>query len=76
MNEPRVQNIHRQLMMIMQNDGDHCSICKKEFVDRNIYGGVTVSGAVELVGECCVHHLKIFCGGVVVCFSLGEFSRT
>jgi hypothetical protein len=31
---------------------------EKEFVRGNIYGGVTESGSIELVGECCVRHLK------------------
>jgi hypothetical protein len=43
---------------IMQSDGDHCTLCRKEFVRGNIYGGVTESGSIELVGECCVRHLK------------------
>jgi hypothetical protein len=44
MNEPRLRSIHRQLMAIIQNDGDCCSMCRLEFADRNVYGGVSVSG--------------------------------
>ena len=68
MYEPRVRKIHRKLAKIMADDGDHCTICRMEFLGGEIiYGGVTDSGAVEWVSDCCVHELKeIYSGGVVV----------
>lgn len=62
----KVQKIHSRLMEIMQSD--RCTICSKEFPDRNVtYGGVTKDGSVEWVGECCVDQLaEVWCGGMVV----------
>ena len=66
MNEPN--NIRRELMRLMMKDPDHCSMCGTEFPDRSVtYGGVTKSGDVALVSECCVDQMKgILCCGLVV----------
>ena len=68
MHEPRIKKIHRKLAKIMQDDGDHCTMCRTEFPARSItFGGVTKSGSVEYVGDCCRRKLKeIYCGGLVV----------
>ena len=62
------EEFNRRLMQIMQNDPDRCLMCGTDFPDRSItYGGVTSSGALEWVSECCVKQLKeVWCGGIVV----------
>jgi hypothetical protein len=68
MHEPRANKIYLQLMQLIQIDGDYCSICGAEFADSDLtYGGVTKSGSVAYVSQCCVRELKeIYCGGIVV----------
>jgi hypothetical protein len=68
MNHTRTNDIHRQLIKLIQVDSNHCSICGAEFADNAItYGGVTKSGSVAYVSQCCMRELKeILCGGVVV----------
>jgi hypothetical protein len=59
-----VKKIKRQLVRLMEND--ECSICGKFFPHKSTnYGGVTASGKVELVGECCVDKLKkVYAGSI------------
>jgi hypothetical protein len=59
-----VKKIRLQLEHLMEND--ECSICGKFFphMSKN-YGGVTASGKVELVGECCVDKLKAVYAGSI-----------
>jgi hypothetical protein len=56
--------VQRQLVRLLEND--NCSICGKFFAHMSTnYGGVTASGNVELVGECCVKKLTgVYAGSI------------
>lgn len=43
MHEPRVRKIHRKLAKIMADDGDHCTICRMEFLGGEIIRSVVHS---------------------------------
>ena len=60
------RQIHRQLERLMEEDT--CSICGAEAPhDSTFYGGVTKSGKVALVGECCKAKLKsVYVSGLYV----------
>jgi AMP nucleosidase len=46
------RRVERQLQAIAENDGGHCSICRKEFPHNSrTYGGLTDGGIVALAGE-------------------------
>lgn len=68
MSKLKADKIHQQLKTIVENDGDHCTICNKEFPRKSfVYGGLTSGGAIELVGECCRHRLKeVFVGSIYI----------
>jgi hypothetical protein len=51
------------LMRLISEGSERCSLCRRPFKHRNVlYGGVASSGAVAVVGECCVHRMKEVCG--------------
>jgi hypothetical protein len=56
----------RQLMQLMEEDT--CSICGAEAPHYStLYGGVTSSGEVAVVGECCRSKLKcVYATGLYV----------
>jgi hypothetical protein len=60
----KMKKIHRQLARFYENDG--CSICGEGFPHKGMtFGGVTKTGKVELVGECCVSKLTgVYAGGI------------
>jgi hypothetical protein len=49
----------QQLETIMANDGDHCSLCHAPFkANEGTYGGISQTGVVALVGDCCLDKLR------------------
>jgi hypothetical protein len=55
------KRVHRAVQKLMETAGDNCSICGREFNDRDsTYGGVDDTGQVQLTGKCCSGKLQWF----------------
>ena len=62
----RVARIHRAILKLMEADGDHCSICGRQFAHHgSTYGGLALDGSPALVGDCCLAKLTgVYAKGV------------
>ena len=53
------RRVERQIQIIIEKDGDNCSICGKAFPHNSkTYGGLTEGGISALAGECCAKKIK------------------
>ena len=54
------RRVEREIRDIMRRDGDHCSLCRREFAPNDrTFGGVTSTGEAALVGSCCEKRLSV-----------------
>jgi hypothetical protein len=52
------EKIHRAIAKLIEQDGDHCSICRAPLRHGGpTFGGLRADGTVADVGECCMTKL-------------------
>jgi hypothetical protein len=53
------RRVERELQVIIADNGDNCTVCGKAFLHNSkTVGGVTLAGAIVLVGECCARKIS------------------
>ncbi len=59
LNRGQRRRLIRQLKQVMDDDGDHCGICRAAFTSNcNSYGGIDADGRAVMVGDCCQPRLR------------------
>jgi len=54
----RLGRVRRAILKLVEQDGDHCSICGRQFANHGgTHGGLALDGSPALVGDCCLAKL-------------------
>jgi len=52
------RRLRRAILKLVEQDGDHCSICGRQFANHSgAYCGLALDGSPALVGDCCLAKL-------------------
>ena len=57
--ESAIQSVDLSLLRVMEEGPERCALCRAPFAHNVvIYAGFAESGAVAIVGECCLEQMK------------------
>jgi hypothetical protein len=60
------RHVERELVKLIETDGDNCSICRTPFQHNSrTYGGISANGSVAVVADCCLGKInQLYTSGV------------